>query len=251
MKAWHEQDAFWEKWAPFIFQGHRWEDTPDEVTNIISLLGIGPGASILDLCCGPGRHSLELARRGFSVTGVDRTGAYLEEARKQAEVEVLTVEFVQDDMRSFCRPGTFDAAINMFTSFGYFEGVEDDRQVITNMHRSLKNGGVLLIDIMGKEVLARIFRQRNWRQLNDITVLQEHRVCRDWSWIENRWIMIKDGKREEYTVSHRIYSAVELATLLSSCGFAAVHVYGDLSGAPYDNQAKRLVVVAHKGEDRT
>ena len=250
MEAWHEQDAFWVKWAPVIFDERRWEQTQEEVTNIVSLLGISPGSSILDLGCGPGRHSLELARRGFSVVGLDRTRTYLEKARKRADIEGLNVEFIQDDMRSFCKPKAFNVVVSFFTSFGYFEDAADDRKVVTNVYQSLKDQGVFLIDIMGKEILARRFRERGWHQLDDITVLQERRVCRDWSWIENRWIMIKDGEREEHTVSHRIYSAVELVALLTGCGFDATDVYGDLAGAPYDHVAKRLIIVAHKGNDR-
>jgi len=152
MKAWHEQDNFWTKWAPFLFPERRWEQAPEEVANIISLLKVSPGASILDLCCGPGRHSLQLARTGFSVTGVDRTKTYLQKARIQAEKEGLNIEFIQEDMRSFCRPNTFDVALNLFTSFGYFEDMDEDRKVITNVYRSLKDNGVLLMDMMGKEV---------------------------------------------------------------------------------------------------
>ena len=251
MNAWHEQDTFWEEWAPIMFPERRWEETAEEVANIISLLNIGEAASVLDLCCGPGRHSLQLARQGFSVTAVDRTKMYLERACKQAETEGLAIEFIQDDMRKFCRPGSFDVAINLFTSFGYFEDMNDDRQVAANVYHSLKEKGVFLIDIMGKEVLARIFRERNWYELDNIMVLQEHKVCANWSWIENRWLMIKDGKTDEWKVSHRLYSAAELAALLSDCGFKAIDVYGDLVGAPYDHAAKRLVLVAHKGDGGT
>lgn len=248
MSVWHEQDAFWTKWAPFLFHERRWEQAQEEVANIISLLKINPGASVLDLCCGPGRHSLQLALHGFCVTGVDRTKLYLRKAHRQAEAEDLNVEFVQKDMRSFCRPNTFDVVINLFTSFGYFEDINDDKKVVTNAYRSLKDNGVFLIDTMGKEVLARIFRERDWYEVNDIVVLQEREVCKNWSWIENRWIMIKDGKVEEYKISHRLYSATELAALFKECGFSATEVYGDLTGAPYDHTAKRLVLVAHKGK---
>ncbi len=251
MKAWHEQDDFWTKWAPFMFHERRWEQAQEEVANIISLLKVSRGASILDLCCGPGRHSLQLARAGFLVTGVDRTRTYLQKARKQAEKEGLNVKFIRDDMRHFCKPNTFDAAINLFTSFGYFEDMAEDKKVIANVSRSLKSGGIFLIDTMGKELLARIFRERDWYEVNDILVLQERNVCRNWSWIENRWIMIKDGEIEEHKVSHRLYSAVELAAILKDCGFTAVDAYGDLTGAPYDHTAKRLVLVAHKGKGRT
>ena len=251
MNAWHEQDAFWEKWAPIMFHERRWEKTAEEVANIISLLNIGEATSVLDLCCGPGRHSLELARQGFSVTAVDRTKMYLERARKQAETEGLKIEFIQDDMRQFCRPSAFDVAINLFTSFGYFEDTNDDKQVAANVSHSLKEKGVFLIDIMGKEVLARIFRERDWYELDNTMVLEERKVCANWSWIENRWLMIKDGKMDEWKVSHRLYSATELAALLSDCGFKAIDVYGDLTGTPYDHTAKRLVLVAHKGKGKT
>jgi len=251
MKVWHEQDNFWAKWAPILFPKQRWEKTQEEVTNIVSLLKIDPGASILDLCCGPGRHSLELARHGFSVTGVDRTKSYLEKARKQAETEGLKVEFIQEDMRNFCKPNTFDVAINLFTSFGYFEDIKDDKKVITNVHHSLKNKGVFLIDIMGKEVLARVFCERNWHEVDNNIVLEERKICKNWSWIDNRWILVKDGEKEEYKISHRIYSAVELTALLNECGFNPIDVYGDLTGEPYDHTAKRLILVAHKGKDKT
>ena len=250
MKTWYEQDIFWEKWAPFLFSKEHWENAPEEVTSLVSLLKISPGASVLDLCCGPGRHSLELSRRGFSVVGVDRTQTYLEQARKQAETEGLEVEFIQEDMRRFCRPDTFDAVINVFTSFGYFEDIKDDELVIKNMHRSLKEGGAFLIDVMGKEVLARIFRERDWQETDGAIILEERKLSKNWSWIENRWIMLKNGKVEEFKFSFRPYSAVELTALLNNCGFNTIEVYGDLAGAPYDHKAKRLVVLAHKGKGK-
>jgi SAM-dependent methyltransferase len=192
---------------------------------------------------------LELARRGFRVTGVDRTAAYLEQARRQAEAEGLTVEWVQADMREFCRPDAFDAAINLYTAFGYFEDPADDRAVATNLLRSLRSGGGLVIELMGKEVLARIFLERYWTELPDGTlILEEGQIRPGWDWVENRWILIRGTERTEFRVSHRLYSAVELSSLLTGCGFASVDVYGGLDGSPYDHTARRLVVVARKGE---
>src|SRR5881628_13799 len=76
MKPWHEQDEFWEAFGPTLFSERHWSTAPVEVDGIISLLRLQPGMSIVDLCCGPGRHSLEFARRGFQVTAVDRTTRY-------------------------------------------------------------------------------------------------------------------------------------------------------------------------------
>ena len=246
MKPWHEQDEFWEAFEPILFAQRHWSAVPVEVEAIISLLQLHPGMSILDLCCGPGRHSLELARRGFYVTGVDRTRRYLDKAAAQAANEGLQIEFVQEDIRNFCRPNAFDAVLNLYTSFGYFEDPQEDQQVAVNMSRSLKPGGVLIMEMMGKEVLARIFQERSWREEDGVLVLEERKISSGWSWIENRWILFKDGKRIEHSISHRLYSATELRSLLEACGLTRTEVYGDLAGRPYDHTAKRLVVVGQK-----
>lgn len=245
-KPWHEDDFFWETWGPVMFTQQRLADAVEQVANIISLLGIKPGAHILDLGCGVGRHSLELARRGFQVTGVDRTKKYLEQASVQAEKEGLKVEFVQEDMRKFCRPEAFDTAINMFTSFSYFEDPEEDRQVVLNVYRSLKEGGLFLLETHGKETLARIFRESNWHDENGVLILEERRVTRNWGWMENRWIMIDGSKRTESKVTHRLYSATELIALLNGCGFRQADAYSDFEGNAYDHTARRLVVVGRK-----
>lgn len=247
MTSWHEQDDFWET-VP-LFEQQRLEAAPQEMDALLPLLGIEPGATVLDLCCGVGRHSLELTRRGYRVTGVDRTAAFLRTARERAAAEALPVEWVQADMREFVRPSAFDAAINLFTSFGYFENLDDDRRVADNLFRSLKPGGVLAIEMMGKEVLARIFLARDWQELDDGTLFLQERVVKlDWTWIENRWILVKEGQRLEYAVGHRLYDGAGLRALLLDAGFESVALHGDLDGAPYDNRARRLVAVAHKAD---
>ncbi|NIP28238.1 MAG: methyltransferase domain-containing protein [Phycisphaerae bacterium] len=217
-----------------------------EVEQIVSLLKLQPGVSICDLCCGPGRHSLELGRLGYHVTGVDRTGLYIEEAKKKTDEQGVNIRFVQEDMRRFCEPEAFDAVINVLTSFGYFEDAADDKRVLENVYKSLKGGGKLLIDMMGKEVLARIFQEKRWREEDGLIILEEAKASEDWGRIDSRWIIISGERREECRFSLRIYSADELSELLKSCGFEQVEIYGDLSGTPYDDDAQRLVIVAQK-----
>jgi SAM-dependent methyltransferase len=249
-KPWHEEESFWEMAGPLLFTEQRWEYAPREVEAMVSLLGLSPGARVLDQCCGVGRHSLEFARRGFRVTGVDRTAAYLEEASTRATEQGLEIEFVQEDMRAFVKAEAFDAVINYFTSFGYFDDEEDQRRVLINAHESLRPGGALLMDMMGKEILARVFTERDWREEGGMLILEERTLAPDWSSLDNRWILIQDGERREVTVTTRQYSAAELSGLLKDAGFEAVDVYGDLTGAPYDMAARRLIAVAHKGEAR-
>jgi SAM-dependent methyltransferase len=245
-KRWHDDDHFWRVIAPVLFPRDRWQSAPEEVTKVLRLLEAREGEAVLDLACGPGRHALELARRGFPVTAVDRTPAYLEEAERRAREENLSVEFVQEDMRTFCRPGAFHRAINMFTSFGYFEDAADDERVLRNVYRSLKPGGTLVMHLMAKEVLARIFKKRTWQEYDGHVVLEEGTIKDGWRWIETRWIVLTQGKVEEFKLSHRLYSAAELGDLLLRCGFASASPYGDFDGGPYDETAERLVVVARK-----
>lgn len=243
---WYDQDYFWETFQRVMFTPERLENTSAEVDNIIKLLDIKAGSHILDLCCGIGRHTLELARRGFTITGVDRTPAYLKKAEKQAKQERLDVEFIRSDIRDFKRPNSFDVALNLFSSFGYFEDAEDDRKVVENIYESLKPGGKVIMDLMGKEILARIFRERDWSEEDGHLLLQERKLSQNWGWIDSRWILFKDNRRIEQTISHRLYSAVELSALLAEEGFSSIQVYGDLEGNGYNHLAKRLVVIAQK-----
>jgi SAM-dependent methyltransferase len=245
-KIWYENKDLWKTFAPILFSPKRLEDTAGEVDQIIKLSGVRKGAKVLDLCCGIGRHSLELARRGFKVIGVDLTEEYLARARRKARAQGLNIQFIKDDMRRFCQLDYFDAAINMFTAFGYFENPADDRRVLSNTYYSLRKGGTLLIDVIGKEILARIFQPREWHEDNGRIFLQERKLSRNWSWIDSRWIMLENGKRQEFRFGHRLYSAVELTVLLKDCGFSSVKIYGDLTGANYGHNAKRLIAVAKK-----
>lgn len=243
---WHDSDCFWEETAPIMFPESRLGSAATEVGHAVALLGLPAGASILDLCCGPGRHSLELARRGFSVTAVDRTRAHLEKARKAAAAEGLQIAFVEEDMRRFVRTEAFDGAVNLLTSFGYFEDQEDDLRVLRNLHASLKPGGALAMDLMGREVIARIFKERDWSEREGIILLEERKVVRDWTWMEVRWRLWKDGTWKEFNFSHRVYSGSELADALKKCGFQEVRILGGLNGSPYDHNAQRLVGLARK-----
>ncbi len=245
-EKWHDDDSFWLAVEPFMFDKERWEGTAGEVDLLLKLVPLHPEAVICDLGCGPGRFSLELARRGFKVIGIDRTEPYLHSGRNMAAEEGLDVEFILDDMRSFVRPNAVDCVISMYTTFGFFEEAADNQLVLDNINRSLKKGGLLLMEMMGKEILARIFLPRGWDQVGDKYLLQERKVSKDWSWIENRWILMDGRNRIEYNVSHWVYAATELKKMLIDTGFYRVQVFGNLKGEPYDQNAERLVAVAYK-----
>jgi len=129
---------------------------------MVRLLALPPGASLVDLGCGRGRHTIPLSLKGFRVTGVDLSDVMLNLARERASRERATVEWVREDMRTFIRPGAFDACLSLFTSFGYFCD-EENQGVLTNMARSLKESGVFLLDLRNarKGLSAKILTERS------------------------------------------------------------------------------------------
>jgi SAM-dependent methyltransferase len=243
---WFEDERFWESTYPFIFTEERFAAAEAEVPDLAKLSG-SPFGRVLDLCCGPGRHSIPLARQGAQVTAVDRSPFLLEKARSRAESEKLEIEWVQEDMRLFVRPEAFDLAINLFTSFGYF-GDEEDLTVLRNVFRSLVPGGFFVIDVMGKEVLlARGFAPSAVDKQPDGSIwVQTREIIDDWYRIRSHWFLIRDQKVSEATFDTALYSGRELADRLKQAGFGNVKLFGSLGGIPYDLKAQRLVAVAQK-----
>ena len=191
MREWFEGDAFWEKMYPFLFSERKFDAAEQEISSVLDLAGIESG-DVLDLACGPGRHATALAKRGFRVTGVDLSTYLLRQAKDLALQESVSIEWVQEDMRSFARPESFDLAINLFTSFGYFDDTRDDVKVLRNVYQSLREGGALVMEMAGKECLARVFAPTGSQGLPDGRVLVERRqVVKDWSRIRNEWIVIE------------------------------------------------------------
>jgi SAM-dependent methyltransferase len=242
--AWFEDDAFWEGMAPIMFNARRMARAPHEIENLSRLIGLSPGARVLDLCCGPGRHAVELAHRGAAVTAVDRTRAYLAAARELAAARGVAIELVEDDMRRFRRPAAFDAVVNLYNSFGYSDDPADDRLVAQNMVASLAPGGTAVIELVGKESLAAHWKSRDWSEGDGFLVIEDRRIEPGWGAVECRLAVVRGAVRTDLVFRQRLYAATELRALLLAAGFARVELHGSLAGGPYDHTAERLVAVA-------
>lgn len=246
MGEWFEDESFWYELYPFLFPEIRFKEADAQVEQILELLQLKEIA-VLDLCCGPGRISSGFARRGCSVTGVDLSTFLLGKARERAGEEGLEIEFVQSDMRDFLRPEAFDLVVNFFTSFGYFENKEDDVEVLAKTIRNLKPGGKILIELFGKEILAKVFQPSHADTLEDGSILLErHEIFDGWSRIRNEWVLIKDERAKTFRFHHTLYSGQELRDRLESVGFSEVELYGNLNGDDYGIDAERLIAVGQK-----
>ncbi len=241
-KDWFEDQWFWEEYRSVLFPQERLDKTSEQVGRFEELLELEEGDMILDQACGIGRHSLELARRGYEVTGLDLSKSYMKEASEKAQG--LPVEFIQGDMRNFVREEYYDAVINFWSSFGYFEDDQDNLQVLKNVYDSLKKGGKFLLDVMGKEILHRIYTERDWGRLDGGFFLEE-RFIKD-GYLESNWILIKDGEVMEHRFLYKLYSRNELKRLLRRAGFTSIEIYGDLYRSNYGKDSERLITVAEK-----
>jgi Methylase involved in ubiquinone/menaquinone biosynthesis len=150
--------------------------TKNEVDLFLEILKPSPENKILDLCCGQGRHSLELARRGFyNVEGLDRSHYLIQKAKMQAKKEGLNVKFREGDARKLpYPPDTFDIVMILGNSFGYFSTVQEDLRVLREAFRVLKPWGKILIDVADGEYLRNNFQPRSWEWID-----KKYFVCRE------------------------------------------------------------------------
>lgn len=245
-KEWFDDDAFWRVMYPYMFPQQRFAEAAAQVDKVL-MLAKPVGKTVLDLGCGPGRWAIPLAKRGFHVTGVDRTKCLLGQARAKARTAGVRIEWVEQDMRDFVRPGAFDLAISMLTSFGYFDDKGEDLGVLKNIFTSLRPGGACLIDVAGKEMVARIYQPTTSSPMpGGGQLVQRHEVFDGWSRVRNEWILIRRGRTRTFKFHHTIYSGQELRDRLEQVGFTNVRLYGTLDGDDYGVNAQRLIVVGRR-----
>ena len=235
---------------PKIYRERLSQDaTERETAFAVRALGLQEGDRVLDLACGHGRHAVALARRGMIVTGQDLNEDYLQMARDGAAEAGVEIETVHSDMRDIPFTDEFDAVINMFTAFGYFESEHEDARVLQAVFKALKDGGKLLLDTINREWVLSNYVQNDWHTDDEGNTFLEHREF-DLVTGRNRVtfsIVDADGTRRD-SPGHdvRLYTLTELTRLLNAAGLRLSATYGDYDGAPYAINTPRMIVVAMK-----
>jgi SAM-dependent methyltransferase len=244
-------DGFFEaEWLDYLSPSADSQRTRREVDFVVERLELEPGARVLDLACGRGRHSVELARRGFRVTGVDLSPRSLGLAREAARAAEAEVELVCCDMREIGYEEEFDAVINLFTAFGYFEDSGEDRIVLERVARALVPGGAFLLDTLNPLWLARGFRPREWQEFEDGTVmLEERRYDPLTGRVTGIWTFVRpDGTRSQLRHSLRSYTPAELATMFQAAGLDVEGAWSGFDGSPlgFESEGHRIVLLGRK-----
>jgi SAM-dependent methyltransferase len=222
------------------------DDNRAAADKIERALRLSSQAKVLDVPCGDGRISVELAARGHDVTGVDLNETFLAEAAKKAEERGVSARWERGDMRELPFVSEYEAALNFWGSFGYFDEADNVRTA-ASVYRSLAPGGRFLIDLPTVETVFPRFRERVWFEAHDVVVLNESRYDLESGRNESDWTVVApDGSRESLHSSIRLYTYHELAGLLRGIGFTHVEGFDADDLAPFRLGASRLLLVARK-----
>jgi ubiquinone/menaquinone biosynthesis C-methylase UbiE len=225
------------------------ERAEKESAFVANVLELKPGASVLDLCCGQGRHSVQLAKRGFKVMGLDLNLEYLELAQQAAKAGKVTIETVAADMRKIPFEDKFEAIVNMYSSFGYLESEDEDLKVLVSAARALKAGGRLLLDMLNREWAIDNYIQNDWHKGADETLYIERRdLDLATSRMHVHFIVVDPEGRRRESIGHniRLYTLTEMTRLLERVGLCVNAVYGGFDGEEYAIGTRRMIIVAQK-----
>ena len=235
-----------DEYLHFLADTLRAEDTVAQVDFAVRELALAPGASVVDLGCGHGRHALALARRGHGVLGIDAVAGFVERAKDAAARDGLGAEFVHADLRAFTleRP-SFDGAICLFDAFGWFDD-EGQRAVLRNALGMLVPGGRLLLDVRTREFVTRLAPVGLTETGDGAMMIDRQRFDLESGRLIDTRTTVRDGRTKTVSFSMRIYAYTELRAMLEGVGFEVERVYGGYDGAALSAARPRTLVIARR-----
>jgi SAM-dependent methyltransferase len=243
--GWWSDDAFWDEVFEFMFPPEHVAWGEEFARRAAALLGLRPGAAVLDLGCGFGRVSVPLARMGFCVTGVDQHAGFVAHAREWARREGVDATFHEGEMSAVAVERPFDAVLCVFNSFGYFADPALDRRVLETAHAALRPGGRFLLEAAHRDGVVRTMHARE-RQGVDRHWREEPAFDLVTGVVETRWTVTREGATKTFASRWRPYTVTELGEMLRAAGFAAARFYSDMDGSPPSLDSYMVVALADR-----
>ncbi|HEX7509816.1 MAG TPA: methyltransferase domain-containing protein [Chitinivibrionales bacterium] len=235
--------------------------TRQEIEMFVRIVNLSAEDKILDLCCGQGRHSLELAQRGFSfVEGIDRSHYLIQKARQTAKKDGIEVKFKEGDARKLpYATDTFDVVLILGNSFGYFETIHDDLRVLKEAFRILKPRQHVLIDVADGRYLRENFQSRSWEWIDqNLFVCRERSLSLDGQSLISREVIthVEKGVLADQFYDERLYTKESITDLLKAAGFSDVVIHGEITTDSARNQdlgmmERRLIVTGNVKKEWT
>lgn len=221
------------------------EDTAAQIDFIERALALRPGMRVVDMGCGHGRHTNELARRGYKAVGIDLVPGFLEVAARDATTLGVEPQFVEGDLRGFRADDTFDAALCLFDVLGFFED-EDSELILHNAFTALARGGKLLLDLRTREFVVRIPPIAITDKGNGDMMIDRVAFDVTSGRIVDQRTFIRDGAVRSIAFSVRLYAYTEIRSILRAIGFHVEAVFGDYQGGALSAGKPRTLIVATK-----
>ena len=238
------------------------KQTKAEADFLVKTLHCQPGAHVLDVPCGNGRLSFELAKHGFSVTGMDISEEFIEEARASIRslvnpsahaagtdstagvTHIIPPDFILGDKRAIAGEHIYDAAFCFGNSFGFLE-YDDMEKFLKGMARALKPGSRFVVETaMTAESFLPDFEEQTCHQVGDITLITKERYNAAEGCIDSEYILERNGQSESRLAKHWIYTAAEIQRMLRRAGFEVLDLYGSLKFEPFRLGSQELFVVS-------
>ncbi len=226
-----------------LYDDYLAERTPVEIDRLEALLALRPPLRILDLPCGQGRHAIELARRGYDVTGVDLSPFLLKVAEERARADGIGLHWLEGDMRQPIAGERFDVVLNLFTSLGYFADEADDRKVVDAAAAMLVPGGRFLLEVINGERLMARFQEREWFTVGQAAVVERRSLDRTARRMVVERTVTTPNDTEVNLHAIRLYDGRDVSGIMRRAGFGRVDLYGDWSGEPLTPDSLRVLAV--------
>ncbi|WP_407529322.1 class I SAM-dependent methyltransferase [Methylobacterium oryzisoli] len=228
--------------------GHMDDVAEAQADAVAACLDLPEAAAVLDLAGGYGRIAIPLARRGYRLTVLDLSQVFLQAGRERAEALGVGIRWHHGDMREVLQEDAFDAVVNLFTSFGYFESDGDNEDVLRAAYESLRPGGRLLVEVVNRERIVQTEPSLLWREFEDAVVLDSSRLDLISGRLHTTRIFhdLRTCERRDYSYDLRLFTPPEYSHMLTRIGFVGIEFFGGLDRCPLTRTAHRLVVTARK-----
>ena len=222
------------------------ERSTAEIDFILSQLALPAGARILDVGCGFGRHSVELARRGFEVTGIDPSAAMIAAGRERARETAVSITFQQIPAEQYVAAQPFDAAICLFTTLGQITDKEDNRGLLTAVYEALNPGGSLVVEVPQRDTAVAQFKPSEKFGSGERYTAVTKQYDPNTKIVSEEFLVVTPEQSRTYLLRYRLFSFSELSNLLADAGFAITAAFGDYAGAPLVEDSPIMLVTGRK-----
>ncbi|MBS1638250.1 MAG: methyltransferase domain-containing protein [Bacteroidetes bacterium] len=240
-KEWFE-NWFDSPYYHILYKGRNDAEAAFFIDNLITNLPLPAGGNVWDLCCGKGRHSIYLNKKGFRTVGTDLSANSIKLARQH---ENATLDFYIHDMRQSFMVNYFDAVFNLFTSFGYFSCDRDDQHVFKAVADGLKKNGLFILDYLNSEPVCTGLVAEDVKELDGITFRLHKRIEEN---IVIKTIDIDDkGKTYQFQEKVKLFTREDFLRLAEMNHLSLLHTFGNYKLEPFDqHQSPRLVLIFQK-----